>query len=169
MRLDILLDHIIGHVARADGKVAPCPQVSSPVLATQFAELFQQSPTTPPFQPLHQFVDRQIWRHRNQQMDMIHRHMSTDDIYIQVRACLPDQLPQTDRNLTVQHRFTILRNPHHMVFQVVNRVRCLSITHCPFGILSFQHGHHHTVRASALPLVHRSVQPAQSGVKTACL
>jgi hypothetical protein len=69
----------------------------------------------------------------------------------------------------MQHWLTILGDPHHMVFQIVNRVRRFAITHCPSRVNLLQHTPDHNVRAASLPLAHRTATLARSAVKTACL
>jgi hypothetical protein len=169
MRLDVLLDNLIRHIAGADRKVAPCPQVPPPELAAQFTKLGQHPPTAASFQPLHQLTHRQTRRHRHQQVNVIDRYMPGDDVHIQRLAGLTDQLAQADGDLTAQYRLAILGDPHHMVFQVVNRVCRLAVAHDPFGIDTLQHRHDHSVQAAALPPARQTAQSARPDVKTACL
>ena len=108
MRLDILLDDLIGHMASADGKVTSCPQMPPPELAAQFTKLFQHPPTATPFQPLHQLAHRQARRYRHQQVNVIDPYMPADDVHIQRLARLADQLTQADGDLSTQYRLAIL-------------------------------------------------------------
>jgi len=167
--LDVLFDNLIRHITCAYSEVTTCPQMSSPELAIQFSELLQHTSAAAPFQALNQLADRQAGRNRDQQVNVIRRHMTADDIHIQRHTRLPDQLSQPKCNLSPQHRLAILGDPHYMVFQIVNRVCCLSIAHCPVRIDWLQHGHDHNVRAAAPPPQYRTAQPARTGVKTACL
>jgi len=170
MRLDVLFDDFIGYIPRAHGKIAPCPHMPPPILAFQLAKFLLQAPTAASFQPLHQLAHSHMGRNRHQQMDMVARNMSSENIDLHRRARLPDQFAGTHGNLIPQHRFTILRHPHHMVLQVVDRMRRFSVAHRPVEIqVSFDHRRHDNVRAGEPPLEHRSARPARPAVKTACL
>lgn len=92
MRLDILPDNLIRYITCRHSKVAACPQMPSPELAAQLTKLFQHPSATAAFQPLYQVADGQVRRHR--QVNMIHRYMPADDIHVQRRTRLPDQLAQ---------------------------------------------------------------------------
>ena len=131
MRLNILTNDFVSNISRTHGKVAACPHVPSPILAAQIRELFHQQPTAATFEPLSQFTHRKLRRNRNQHMHMVSRNMSCHDEHIQCLTTLSDQLTGFDRNLPLQHRFTLFCNPDKMVFQVIHGVGALSVTH-PF-------------------------------------
>jgi hypothetical protein len=54
LRLNVLLDDLIRHIARTCSEIASGPQVSSSELPAQLAKLLQQFPTTASFDTLHQ-------------------------------------------------------------------------------------------------------------------
>lgn len=170
MRFYILADDLISHITGCHGKIAARPPMVAPILPLQLAKFLQQTPTTAAFQPLYQLAHGQMRRHRQQQMHMICRHMATHNIDFQCGTRLSDQFPRSQRHLSPQNRLPVFCHPHYMVFQIVNRVRRFSVAHCPVKIQSLvYHDCYHTVRAGALPSVWRSVHPARSPVKTACL
>ena len=127
MRLNILLDYLISHIARACRKVPSRPQMASPELATQFTKFLQHFSTTGPFQLLHQLTDCYVGWHRHQQMHVIFGYMPTQHIHIQFRTLHPHQLSQSFSNLAPQHWLAIFGDPDHMIFDVVHRMRCFSI------------------------------------------
>lgn len=169
MRLDVLSDHLIGHIPSADGEIAPRPQVASPILAAQLTKLLQQTSAGTSFQALHQHADCQMWRHRQQQMDVVTGDMPTHDVHLQGRTRLPDQFAQAHCDLSAQYRLAVFGDPDHMILQVVNRMRRFSVAHQPHRDQLVCHPADDNVRAGDLPSVRRSGRPARPLVKTACL
>lgn len=129
MRFNVFFDNFIGHIPCRDSKIASCPQVSTPILPFQLTKLLHQPSTTSPFQLLDHLTHRQFGRYAQQQMHMIFRHMSRYDVDFQLLTTLPYQFPQSQRNRALQNRFSIFCHPHDVIFQVIHRVRCFSITH----------------------------------------
>lgn len=152
MRLNVLLDKLVGHIARTRSKVAACPQMSPPELAAQFSELFHHLAAAATLDSLHQVADRYLRWYRHQQVHMVKRNMPAQDVYIQRSARLPYQFSQPSSYLASQYRLAIFRDPYQMVLQIVDCVARFTIAH------------HRIVR---LPLL-SSTHP-QAGVKTACL
>ena len=129
LRFNVLPDNLIGHVARACSKVATCPQVSSPKLSAQLAKLLHHPSAATSLDSLHQLAHRYLWRHRHQQMHMVHSYMPTQDVHIQRGARLPNQFAQATRYLSTQHWLAILGDPHQVVLQIVNCVSCFAVAH----------------------------------------
>jgi hypothetical protein len=129
LRFNVLLDDLIGHVARACCEIAACPQVPSPKLSAQLTKLLQHPSAATPLDSLHQLAHRYLWRHRYQQMHVVRSDMPAQDVYVQRGARLPNQFAQATRYLPAQHRLAILGDLHQVVFQIVNCVRCLAVTH----------------------------------------
>jgi hypothetical protein len=129
LRFNVLLDDLIGHVARTCSEVTSRPQVSSPKLSAQLAKLLHHPSTTSPFDSLHQLAHRYLWRHRHQQMYVVFSHMSTQDVHIQCSTRLPSQFAQATRYLSAQHWLAILGNPHQVIFQIIDCVRRLAVIH----------------------------------------
>jgi hypothetical protein len=131
LRLDVLLDNLIRHIARARGEIASCPQMPPPELAVQLTELLQHLPAAAPLDPLHQSTHRDHRRHRYQQVHVIHCNVPTHDVHIQRRTGLTNQLTQSNGYLAAQDWLSIFGDPHHMVLQVIDGMRCLPIAHRP--------------------------------------
>ena len=96
--------HFVSYFARTRRKVPARPQVSPPVLSSQLTKLFQHQPTTASLDSLHQLAYRYFRRLRHQQMHMVRRHMSTEDLHIHARTRLSYQFSQTNPYFTTQHR-----------------------------------------------------------------
>ena len=88
--------------------------MSSPKLFLQVRELSQQVMRRPAFQPLHQTADSDLRRQRDQQMHVIFRHVPFHDRDFVLPADIPDQIPHSCGDFTLQRRPSILRDPHQM-------------------------------------------------------
>ena len=173
MRFDVLLDYLISHIARTGRKVSPRPQVSSPKLPVQLAKLLQHLPAASSFDPLHQLAHRYLGRYRYQQMDMVWRNVSFHDVHIRGRAGLSHQLSQSYPNFASQHWLSVLGNPHQMVFEVINRVRCLAVLHDRILLQTSLWSNPSGPSSQSLPRCHRlAARPdldTSAVLKTACL
>ncbi len=129
MRFNVLLDDFIGHITRTCCKVSTCPQMSTPKLSTQLIEFLQHLAATPSFDALHQAAYRYLRGNRYQQVNVVNRYMSAQNVHFLARTGLAHQLAQTYRDLSPQHGFAILGNPDQVVLQIVDRMRCFSIAH----------------------------------------
>lgn len=110
-------------------KIASGPKMLSPGLSPQFSKLFQHLAATPSLEALHQVTHRDLRWHWDQQVYMVNRDMPTFDVHIQCGTRQPDQLPPAYRDLTAQHLLPIFGNPHQVVFEVIDRVRCFAIVY----------------------------------------
>ena len=62
---------------------------------------------------------------------MIWTRTTAYDLYIVRLAYLPNQLPTPGRYFTRQYPMPVLRTKYHMVFQIVQIMRAVSIIHSP--------------------------------------
>jgi hypothetical protein len=129
LRLNVLLDNLIRHVAGACSEIATRPQVASPKLSAQLAKLLHHPSAATPFDSLHQLTHRYLRRYRHQQMYVVHCYVPAQDVHIQRSTRLPNQLAQATRYLSAQYWLAILGDPHQVVFQIVNCVRRLAVAH----------------------------------------
>lgn len=129
MRFDVGPHHVLRNVAGAHGVVAPRPQVPAPVLPAQLAILLQEHPAAAPLQSLDHLADRDVRRYGHQQMHMVDRHVPLLDLHIQRLAGLTDQIPRPYSDIATQHLAPVLRDPHDVDLQIVDRVGCLPIAH----------------------------------------
>ena len=64
-------------------------------------------------------------------MDVARRIVTGFDMHRQRFASLTDQLTQAYANFTAQERLAILCDPHHLLLQVIDDLRSLSMVHAP--------------------------------------
>jgi hypothetical protein len=150
MRLHTLLDNLTGAFVRADGKVALLLSMLSPVEPVQLAEFLQQRATT---------------GSGHQQMDIIGRHMPTDEVNILRRAGLAHQLTQPYCEFPQQDQPALPGDPHQMVFQVIDCVGCLLVAHQPLEIPHCDPGCRCHLRSSERLSVRQMARSARSIVK----
>jgi hypothetical protein len=129
LRFDVLLNHLIRYIARASGVIAPRPQMPTPELSIQLAILLQHLPAAAPFDALHQVTHRYLQRHRYQQVHMLRSNVPAQDVHVQGRTDLMNQLTQPNGYLAAQYWLSILGDPHHVMLQVMDEMRCLPIAH----------------------------------------
>ena len=173
MRFDVLLDNLISHIARTGRKVTPRPKVSSPKLPVQLAKLLQHLPAAPSLDPLHQLAHRHLRRHRHQQVHIVWRNVPLHNVHIQARAGLSYQLLQSFPDFSSQHRLAIFGYPHQVVFQIIDRVRRLSVAHHRILLRPRLWSNPSGPSSQSLPKCHRlAARPelvTSAVLKTACL
>ena len=108
--------------AHTRAEIPPGPQMLPPVAFPQGWELLLQQPRRPPLDELHQLRRRDLRRRRHQHVDMIRRDRPPDDGYFPRRADLTDQLSSPLRDIPAHHLIPVLRDPHHVILQVRDRV-----------------------------------------------
>ena len=89
LRLDILLNHLIGQIARADGQIAPGPEVPPPKLLAPMGELLEHEPRADPFKPLHDLADILMRLVLHKHMDMVAGHFAGDNLQFLLDGNLP--------------------------------------------------------------------------------
>ena len=120
---DIFLDCLFVRSNRTH-KVPSCPKVPS-----YLCVLLHYLPAASSFQPFHQFADRHIRRHRDQQMNVTRPDRSTQNLDIQLQTRLTEQIPNPFAHRSCQYRLAILGYPDQVVLQIVGRMGGFSITH----------------------------------------
>ncbi len=122
LRLDVLRDRFVSHIATRCDEVASGPEVSAPEFLPQTSKLCQQMVRCLPFYGLHHSTRRQSWWHAHQQVHMLPTHMTPLDFDVIAATVLSNQIPHPHRNISSQHRLAILRREHKMIVQQVDRV-----------------------------------------------
>src|SRR5215510_15443165 len=122
LRLNILLDHLIGNIARTHGQVPPGPEVPPPKLLLQMRKLLQQDPGADAFEPLHDLADVLVRLVLDEHMHMVTGHFARDNLQFVFQRDLPQHISHSHGNLARQHAFAILRNPAQVNFQIRLRV-----------------------------------------------
>ena len=62
-------------------------------------------------------------------MHMIFRDMPFHNVHIQTGARLADQFAHSFAYFASQDRLAIFRDPHYVILQVIDRMRCFAIAH----------------------------------------
>ena len=63
-----------------------------------------------------------VWRSRHQDMHVIFRHMTLENLNLVRPANLTDHLTEPQGNLTAQDRLPVFRRPHEVVLDVKTSV-----------------------------------------------
>jgi hypothetical protein len=116
--LDILLNHFVSDITRADGKIPPCPKVSAPKLLFQMWEFRQQHARAYPFQSMHDLADVLGPAIGNEHMDMIAGYLIRDDINFVLQRNLSQKIPGPHRNWAGENLLLVLWNPDHVDFEI---------------------------------------------------
>jgi hypothetical protein len=124
---NILLDHLVCNVARADGQISPCPNMSTPILFSQVRKFGQQYSRAYPFQPLNDFADILRWSIRDEHMHMIARDFSCDDFKFMLHCNLSQYIPCPYCYLPCQYLLTVLGYPDEMNFEIRSCVGSYSV------------------------------------------
>jgi len=77
----------------------------------------------------HEVTDRDVRRDFNEQMDVIARQHTVDDLHAQLVTHLPDDLAHSEPDRAVQHLVTVFGCPDDMIAMMKCRVTPLAV--CP--------------------------------------
>lgn len=123
MRFDVRANLRLCYRPNCRAKVPSRPQVLSPVTLLQVRKLFLQQPRGAPFEVLHHLRRTQARRARHQQVDVVFAHVTFQNLDVTAHAALSDEFPRPLRYLSPQHVVAVLRDPHKVVLDVIERVR----------------------------------------------
>ena len=133
---DIILDHLIGDVPGGSDEVPDGPKVATPVPFVKFREFLLDFTGSLALDILYESGNREIRRDRDIDVDMVRRHLATDDFHLIFSAYLPYQITGADADVAHQDRIAVLRDPDDMVGAVKRGVAGFAIVlHIP-AILS---------------------------------
>ena len=127
MFFDIVLDLFLSDSAYGGTEIAACPEVLPPVPLAQMRELVLQLPRRGTLEILYDLGGTESRRTRPQHMHMVSTQMPFDDCDIPAHTYLTDYLPCAFSHFTLQHLVPILGHPHHMILNVIDSVRSLTI------------------------------------------
>jgi hypothetical protein len=120
---DVFLNHFVGQVSGADGKVSPCSKMTSPELFLQMWELLKEYPRTDALQPLYDHAHVHVRPVRYQHVNVVACDFPGQDGYFVFHGYLPYDVAHTKRHLASEYLFPIFRDPHKVYLEVVLRVR----------------------------------------------
>ncbi len=120
---DVVQPHLVRYVPAAGHPVATCPKVLAPVALAQCPKLAQQLIRAAALQILHRPADRQVWRARQQQVDVVSVDRASVNHHLVATRRLPDQFPAAVADIAARHRVTMFRDPHQMILAIPNRAQ----------------------------------------------
>jgi hypothetical protein len=120
--LQIVLDHVIRHLANGGAKIAVRLKMFSPIPLFQVRKLLKQTARSPSFNSPHDFAWRPIRRCTHQNRNMIFTDHAFYNPYLKRLARLPHQVSYSLSYFTTQHLVTLLGYPNKRVFNWVNRM-----------------------------------------------
>ncbi len=153
--LDIVADHLVRQIPRADRQVSPRPQMPPPERSPQVGKLLQQDARTDPFQPLHNPAHIDMRPVGHQHVNVVARHLPRQDRDFMLHRDLPNQVAHTKRHLAGKYLLPVFGNPHQVHLQIVLRVRAQLV---PF--------HATTLHDPVLRLQGEGFQPSPRGTLT---
>jgi hypothetical protein len=127
MTFKIRFQHLVGHRARCRTEIAARPQLLAPIALLQTGIFLLQLARRFAFDILHRLRHRQLRGCRYKQMHMVMTQVPADNLYIMLGTYLANQIPLPQRQVSLQHRITVLCYPHYMVLDVINRMRPFAI------------------------------------------
>ena len=116
--LYILHDHFISDGSTGGSEESAAPEVFTPEALLQFWELLEYLPGRLAFEVLCHFGDRDLRGHRDKEVDMIFRDMTTDNLYVMCIADLSDEVSYPGSQTARQDRLMVLSGPYQVIFTV---------------------------------------------------
>ena len=104
-------DHFIGDRATRSGEESSAPEVLTPESFLELRELLEYLPGRLAFEILRHFGDGDLRWHRDKEMNMVFRYMTTDDFYVVSIADLSDEVAYTGTETARQDWFVVLSGP----------------------------------------------------------
>jgi hypothetical protein len=118
---------LVRHASHTGTKVSSCPKMLSPVSLLQMGKLILLLPRRYTLQILCYLRWAQAQRAGYQHMDMVCAHMPLQYLHIPSPTYLPQYFSCPFRHFSSQYLIPILRYPHKVVFDTIDRVRTCSI------------------------------------------
>src|SRR5271166_4753333 len=120
--LNILLPHLVRHVAARGNPIAPTPEMLTPIPFARRLIFRQKFVGALAFEILHRPRHRQMRRYPYQHMHVVAIDRSSVDGHLVRPRDFPQQLPRPLPDISTQRRKPVLRYPHHMILAVPDRV-----------------------------------------------
>ena len=116
--INILLNHFVGDIARADCQISSGPKMSAPELLAQMRKLRQQNPRAYAFQPLHNLAYVLRWTIRDEHVNMVAGYLTRDNFNLMLNHNLPQDIPGANCHLTRQYPLAVFGNPNNVYFEI---------------------------------------------------
>ena len=119
MFFNVFHNHFIGDVPRTCNEISSPPEMTPPKGTAQSSELRQHFSRCFTFYGLNQLTHRNMWRYRDENVNMVSGYMPFDYFNIFGFAYLLNQVSRSFCNFTSQDRLAIFRYPHDMILNIV--------------------------------------------------
>ncbi len=116
---NVLLNNFIGDIARGHGKVAPAPEVTSPVEFAEVGKGGEYLVRAFALNELGHFAYRIFGRNGEEEMDVIRGYLAAHDFKVILGADLPDEIPNRNPDGSGEYLLAIFRDPDEMHLQIV--------------------------------------------------
>ena len=101
--------------------------MAAPEGSSEFLELGKELVGGFALEGLHEFADGEKGRHREEEMHVILRNGTFDDIDLVALAYLSYEIPQPLRYLSVENLLTVFCDPDHVVLEVIYGMRSFPV------------------------------------------
>ena len=129
---NVLLPHLVGHIATRDHPATPSPEVLAPITLLQAQKLSQQPVKTIALQIGHRPRYRQLRHNRDQQMHMVAVARSSVDLHFLAPGNIPNKLAAHQTYIAPQDLVPILRRPYQVILQApASAASTLIVLHAP--------------------------------------
>lgn len=125
--LDVVHDHLVGDRTRSGCEVPSCPEMLAPELLVQPRVLREDLPGRLALQVLGDLGYGDLRRHGDEDMDVVFRYVTADDLDLMGGADLAYELPYPKAKASLQHGLSVLRRPYKVVFEVVYGVGSFAV------------------------------------------
>src|SRR3989338_11371296 len=117
--LDNFRGHLVPYTARI---ISGAPKLTAPKLPAQLWKLPKQHLCRHRLERAHNPSGRPLWRRLHKQVHVVRHQLQLDNLQTMVESNLTKDLSQPLLNSSHQQGFAILRRPHQVVLQIVDRM-----------------------------------------------
>ena len=127
MIIKIFANNFIGYITACRAKISSSPKMSAPVFLTNLRKLLLYSSRRTAFGNLYKLTYRNMWRNRDEQMDVVLRQNSINNFNPHFFSNLSNNFSNSQTQVSIQNTIPIFSYPHNMVTMMVNRMLAVSV------------------------------------------
>ena len=127
--LQILLDHVFGHLPYRGTKIPARPKMPTPVPFLHVRKFFKQLARCATLESPHDLARRHRRRTTHQNMHVILAYNSLHYPNLKKLARLSHQLSNSLRYRSSLYFVTVLRHPHKVILNLIHRMTAISVFH----------------------------------------